>query len=248
MKNIKGISIRRKLSFFIIAVFSMLLLFVNISCGIYSFGSKNNIEKKDSAALIETPPAEEFLSKESKSSIEQNNRSENLDDMKNDDSNNSQNQPQTPGYLELYEGLHVTGIPVEVDIESYRLKVYGEVEKELSFTFNEIKNMPYERIYAELNCPGFFTDEGYWTGVRIIDILNEAGLKENASEVLFTEIDGGYYSTLPLEKAKQEGYLIAYQFNGKEFSKFHGYPLRIVAKGEPGSVWVKWLGEIKLLN
>jgi DMSO/TMAO reductase YedYZ molybdopterin-dependent catalytic subunit len=39
---------------------------------------------------------------------------------------------------------------------------------------------------------------------------------------------------------------VAYHFNDKEFHKVHGYPLRITADGEPGYVWVKWLGEIRV--
>ena len=38
--------------------------------------------------------------------------------------------------------------------------------------------------------------------------------------------------------------IIAYQFNGKEFHKVHGFPLRLVAGGKEGSDWVKWLSRI----
>jgi DMSO/TMAO reductase YedYZ molybdopterin-dependent catalytic subunit len=151
-------------------------------------------------------------------------------------------------YLDLYEGLHITGIPIDVDIKSYRLKISGAVDKELDLTFDDIKNMESAREEIELECPGFFVDKGYWTGVRVIDLLNLAGIKKDAKNVEFISIDGSYTQTLPIEKIKGDGFLIAYQFNDKEFSKYHGYPLRLTAKGEAGSNWVKWLGEIKVIT
>jgi Sulfite oxidase and related enzymes len=151
-------------------------------------------------------------------------------------------------YLDLYEGLHITGTPIDVDIKSYRLNISGAVDKELSLTFDDIKKMESVREEIELVCPGFFVDKGYWTGVNVIDLLNLAGIKKEAKNVEFISIDGSYTQTLPIEKIKGDGYLIAYQFNDKEFSKYHGYPLRLTAKGEAGSYWVKWLGEINVVT
>ena len=137
---------------------------------------------------------------------------------------------------DLYEGLHITGTPIDVDIKTYRLKITGAVDKELSLTFDDIKNMESVREEIELVCPGFFVDKGYWTGVKVIDLLNLAGIKKEAKNVEFISIDGSYTQTLSIEKIKGDGFLIAYQFNDKEFSKYHGYPLRLVAKGEAGSL------------
>jgi DMSO/TMAO reductase YedYZ molybdopterin-dependent catalytic subunit len=152
-----------------------------------------------------------------------------------------------PNYLELYEGLHITGTVIDVDIKTYRLKISGAVDKELSLTFDDIKKMKSVREELELVCPGFFVDKGYWTGIKIIDLLNLAGTKKEAENVEFINIDGSYKKTLPIEKVNGDGFLISYQFNDKEFSKYHGYPLRLVAKDEAGSYWVKWLGEIKVV-
>jgi DMSO/TMAO reductase YedYZ molybdopterin-dependent catalytic subunit len=151
-------------------------------------------------------------------------------------------------YLDLNEGLHITGTPIDVDIKTYRLKISGTVEKELSLTFDDIKNMKSTREEITLVCPGFFVDNGYWTGVRVIDLLNLAGIKNGAKNVEFISIDGSYKQTLSVEKIKGDGFLVAYQFNDREFSKYHGYPLRLVAKDEAGLYWVKWLGEIKVVS
>ena len=161
---------------------------------------------------------------------------------------NQDSTEQQPGYLQEYEGLHITGELIDVDIKTYRLEIAGAVDKTLSLTFDEVKNLPSVRIYSELECPGFFTDKGYWTGVKILDLLNMAGLKENAKRVEFSAVDESYSKILSLEEIQPEDFLIAYKFNDKEFSKYHGFPLRVVAKGLPGSVWVKWLGKIEVLT
>ena len=163
-------------------------------------------------------------------------------------SKNIESNNEGTGSFDLYEGLHITGKPIEVDIKTYRLKISGAVDKELSLTFDDIKNMKSVREEIELICPGFFVDNGYWTGVGVIDLLNLAGIKKEAKNVEFMCIDGSYTQTLSLETVKGDGILIAYQFNDKEFSKYHGYPLRLVAKDQFGSFWVKWLGEIKVIT
>jgi DMSO/TMAO reductase YedYZ molybdopterin-dependent catalytic subunit len=151
-------------------------------------------------------------------------------------------------YLDFYEGLHITGTSIEVDIKTYHLNITGSVDKELSLTFDDIKKMESVREEIELVCPGFFVDKGFWTGIKVIDLLNLAGIKKEAKSVEFISIDGSYKQTISIEKLKGDGFLISYQFNDKEFSKYHGYPLRLVAKGEAGSYWVKWLGEIKVVD
>lgn len=154
---------------------------------------------------------------------------------------------QSFGYYPLVDGLHVTGNPVEIDIEKYRLEVIGEVETLLSLTFDEIKAMESTRIFAELVCPDTFRDEGYWTGISVDSLLKLAKVKDGAAEVNFISLDGVYSKSLKIEEVTDnEDLLIAYHFNDKEFPSIHGYPLRIVAKGYPGYIWVKWLGIIEV--
>ena len=148
------------------------------------------------------------------------------------------------GAYPLVEGLHVTGTPVDIDIETYRLKVSGAVDTPLSLSLEEIKTMEAQRESVTLVCPGFFTDEGNWTGVRIADLLDLAGVKPEAEQLKFVAADGNYSANLRLDDAMGEGMLIAYAFEDKPLPKVHGYPLRVVAKDQQGNRWVKWLGEI----
>ena len=152
----------------------------------------------------------------------------------------------TSQYLQLVDGLHVTGIPVEVDIAGFRLAVGGAVERPLSLSLEQLRALPAVRAQLTLDCPGFFTDRGVWTGVPVRDLLALAGVKPGAVKAVFTSLSQGYTSTLSLAEVGKDGVLVAYEFEGKPFPVVHGYPLRLTAKDHPGSVWVKWLGEIRV--
>ena len=152
--------------------------------------------------------------------------------------------PLSSLYLSKVEGLHVTGTAVNVDIETFRLEVGGKVDSPLELSFAEIKALDSTRLEAELVCPGFFVDKGFWTGVPVRDLLEEAGVRPGARRVSFTSVDGSYTQSLPVEKALDPRMLVSYEFDDREFPVVHGYPLRLVAPGEPGSIWMKWLGSI----
>jgi len=149
-----------------------------------------------------------------------------------------------PEYLSLADGLHVTGTPVEVNVDSYRLEVSGLVARPLALRLSEVRALPRERRRMSLNCPGFFTDEGYWTGVRLDEILRMAGYQSSAKAVDFASIDRSYTQSVTLAEALSGSILVAYQFDDADFPVYHGFPLRIAADGQPGSLWVKWLGSI----
>jgi len=148
------------------------------------------------------------------------------------------------GAYPVVEGLHVTGQPVDIDIDTFRLEVSGAVETPLRLSLEEIQAMAAEREFVTLVCPGFFVDEGHWTGVAIGDLITLASLEDEASTVSFISADGSYSVNLGLDEVMAEGMLIAYAFEDKPLHKVHGYPLRVVAKDQPGNRWVKWLGKI----
>ena len=203
-------------------------------------GAKTNITGDENASANN--------SSDSGSSIAQDDNSQDLTEIQISKGTSPTAGPPLGGFAtQIIEGLHVTGTQIDIDIESYRLKITGLVEDELSLTFEEIKAMPSARVFAVLDCPGFFVDEGYWTGVEISYLLDLAGVKrDEASTLVFSDYENGYSKTIEIEMIEQEGFLVAYHFNDSEFLPVHGFPLRIVAKGEYGSVWVKWLGEIKV--
>ncbi|MEJ2056226.1 MAG: molybdopterin-dependent oxidoreductase [Desulfofustis sp.] len=151
---------------------------------------------------------------------------------------------ETFEYNQEFEGLHITGQPFDLDPATYRLSITGLVETPLSLSFDEVKALEQTSRKLALNCPGFFTDIGIWSGVSVRTLLDKAGLKEDAKMVIFSTPDDSYRTRFPVSEAIKDDMIIAYQFNGKEFHRVHGFPLRLVAGGKEGSDWVKWLAKI----
>jgi sulfite dehydrogenase (cytochrome) subunit A len=156
----------------------------------------------------------------------------------------AQTAPSEFKYMDLFEDLHITGTPIEIDIATYRLTVTGKVEKPLALSLEEVKALKAADRELALNCPGYFTDSGIWTGVPVRTLLEKAGVQAEAKAVIFTTVDESYTTRFPIQEAQSADMLVAYRFNGKDFHRVHGFPLRLVAGGKEGSDWVKWLGKI----
>ncbi|MCX5998560.1 MAG: molybdopterin-dependent oxidoreductase, partial [Chloroflexi bacterium] len=112
------------------------------------------------------------------------------------------------------EALHLTGSPSDVDISSYRLAVDGRVDSPLSLTYEEVKSYPAVTEVVLLICPGFFVDNGEWTGVPVSTLLDEAGIKSEASSIVF-HASGAYQQTLTREEVQAPGVFLAYAVDGQ---------------------------------
>jgi len=141
--------------------------------------------------------------------------------------------------------LHPTGKTPEINITEYRLIIDGLVENPLSLTYEAIMKYPTVTEVVLLICPDTFTNNAEWTGIPVTTLLAEAGLKAEAKEVAFYAVDG-YKQELHLDTVQQEGVFLAHTVNGELLPAEHGYPLRLVVKGEYGLYWVKWLERIEV--
>ena len=90
-----------------------------------------------------------------------------------------------------------------------------------------------------------------WTGARLKDILENAGVDPKAKHIHFLGADGppnpktpAYLRSLPIERALDPTTLVAYEMNGKPLSRLHGAPMRLVVPGWTGNHWMKWLRQI----
>ena len=180
-----------------------------------------------SRLVIEEPPPEEPTTDLSY-----------LIDMRPADVDNSE-LPITP-----VEELHTTQPEsVEVDIEQYRLIIDGLVENPLTLTYQDILTYPTVTEVVLLICSGFFADNAEWTGAPVETLLAEAGVKPEATAVVFHGADG-YSNTISLETAHESGVFLAHTVNGQVLPPEHGYPLRLVVKHHLGFEWVKWVEHI----
>ncbi|MFP6792655.1 MAG: sulfite oxidase, partial [Pseudomonadales bacterium] len=166
--------------------------------------------------------------------------------------------------------------PVDVDIAKWTLSVDGEsVIRPLTLSVSDLKSR-FENVSLQLtlesggngraefepSVPGNQWTLGaigcpQWQGVRLREVLNEAGIKDDAVYLGFHSADrhlSGDESKevisrgIPIEKAMADDAIIAWGMNGLDLSPVHGYPLRLVVAGWPGSVSGKWLTRISLRN
>jgi DMSO/TMAO reductase YedYZ molybdopterin-dependent catalytic subunit len=145
-----------------------------------------------------------------------------------------------PGYAELdpATGLHVTGTAQVIDVASYRLKVDGKVDRELSLSYDDLRRLPKVTATPRLVCPGVFEDTATWSGVPLKTILDMAGVQPDATEIRMNAADG-HWSVLALDKAFKPENFLAYELADQPLPVLHGFPLRAVLPDEYGSLWVK---------
>lgn len=152
-----------------------------------------------------------------------------------------------PSYLAIDPdtGLHMTGTPTAVDFATYRLKVYGLVDQELSLTYDEIRLLPKLTDDPELVCRGLFADFATWSGASLKSILELARVKTEASGITLRSADG-YSTGISLQEALEPANFLAYELEGNTLPVLQGFPLRAVFPGKDGYYWIKWLIEIEV--
>jgi len=92
-----------------------------------------------------------------------------------------------------------------------------------------------------------------WTGVRLRDVLQHAGVAADALEVVFRGADSAvlpatpdFVKSLPIGRALDESTLIAFEMNGDPLPHWNGAPARLVVPGWTGTYWMKHLTQIRL--
>jgi DMSO/TMAO reductase YedYZ molybdopterin-dependent catalytic subunit len=159
----------------------------------------------------------------------------------------------------------------KLDAASWRLKVEGAVERPLELSLDDLKKMTQSTQTATLECAGnsrvFLTPavrgvpwelgavgNAEWGGVPLAAVLDKAGVKSGAVEVVLEGADSGeirdepkspgvihFARSLPLDKARKPEVLLAHRMNGAELPASHGFPVRAVVAGWYGMASVKWL-------
>jgi DMSO/TMAO reductase YedYZ molybdopterin-dependent catalytic subunit len=172
-------------------------------------------------------------------------------------------------------GLHYLLIHFDiplVDAAAWRLELGGRVARTLTLTLDELQARPSRTLPVTLECAGNgrslltprplsqpWVQEAVgtaeWTGTPLAPLLEEAGVAEDALEVVFTGLDRGvqgddehdYARSLPLSEALCGDVLLAWAINGVPLPPQHGFPLRLVVPGWYGMTHVKWLRSIEVV-
>lgn len=130
-----------------------------------------------------------------------------------------------------------------VDTKIYRLKISGKVKQSLSLTYEEILKHPSVTETVLLICPGFFTNNGRWTGVSFSALLKDAGVLQKAK---YLDVKGAYGKVvrIALQDIDRKRIFLAYRVNNETLPRKHGFPLRLVYEDAYGYDWVKYVDEI----
>jgi DMSO/TMAO reductase YedYZ molybdopterin-dependent catalytic subunit len=162
----------------------------------------------------------------------------------------------------------------DVDVATWRLRVEGAVRTPLTLSLDDLQAMPALTRVVTLECAGngrlFLSPRASgvqwaqgavstaeWTGVRVSDVFERAGLAPGALEVIADGLDQGtsgspprpagpisFHRSLSLEDAVTRDALLAWAMNGAPLPPAHGFPLRLVVPGAYGMAAVKWLGRL----
>ena len=167
-------------------------------------------------------------------------------------------------------------VPEGNDAKKWTLTIDGEsVVNKKTYTLAELKSKFEQHTYqVTIECGGNGRSEfnppakgnqwtvgavhcASWTGVRLRDVLKDAGIKSNAVYI-------GYHATdlhlsrdpnkepisrgCPMWKANENETLLAFKMNGEDIPLIHGYPLRLIVGGWPASVSGKWINRISIRN
>ena len=182
----------------------------------------------------------------------------------------AQRYPITP--VGLHYLLVHFDIP-EVNAGDWHLDIGGLVARRTSLTLEDIKKRPSVTVPVTLECAGngralltprpatqpWFVEgvgTAEWTGTPLRPILEESGLDEKTTEVVFSGLDQGvqgdvlqyYQRSLSVREAMGDDVLLAYQMNGEMLQPQHGYPVRLLVPGWYGMTSVKWLQSIEAVG
>ena len=166
-----------------------------------------------------------------------------------------------------------SGIPTAVDLKTWRLEVAGNVRTRLSLTLDDLKQKfePVSlvavnqcsgnaRSLFEPRVPGGqwrfgAMSNARWTGARLKDLMERAGLRAGTVEISFAGLDTpalaatpSFEKSLPLGTAQNPDILVAYAMNDKPLPMLNGYPVRLIVPGWYATYWVKSLSHITVRN
>jgi DMSO/TMAO reductase YedYZ molybdopterin-dependent catalytic subunit len=177
---------------------------------------------------------------------------------------------------ELFHIVTIIADPLpDIAPADWRLAVEGQVESPFSLNYDQLKALPARTITAVVECAGnsrnsvspplpkSFLNNGYvgnarWRGAPLRLVLERAGVKPEARDVVLEGADRGhppfaphevaFAKGIPIEKALHPETLIVYEMNGAPLPREHGGPVRALVPGWYGTYHVKWLTRIEVLD
>ena len=171
----------------------------------------------------------------------------------------------------FYVRWHLQAIPTDVNLDTWRLRIDGAVDRPLELSMADLQRMGGDEVIAVNQCSGNSRrllnprvagaqwgngamGNARWAGVSLAKLLREAGVKPDAVQVSFDGLDEGPLSSVPdfvkalnVEHALQPDVLVAFSMNNEALPELNGFPARLVVPGSYATYWVKALHHITVL-
>lgn len=136
--------------------------------------------------------------------------------------------------------LHVGPIPT-FDPQKWGFRLFGLVEEEVVFSYQEFMNLPKVEIVSDFHCVTRWSRlNNLWEGVTFQEVMKHIRPKPEARYVM-VHCDGGYSANLPLQALLDDDVLFAYRHDGRDLTPEHGWPLRLVVPKRYAWKSAKWV-------
>jgi DMSO/TMAO reductase YedYZ molybdopterin-dependent catalytic subunit len=165
--------------------------------------------------------------------------------------------PPGQSLTQKFPVLHYGPVP-RFDPATWDLRVWGEVEEEVRWTWDEFQKLPRSKVNMDLHCVTRWSKfDTEWEGVSVRTLVDQGLIKPKPSaRYVMQHAEYGFTVNLPLEIVLADNFLLATHFNGEPITPDHGYPLRGVVGYIPGRddlkvpyLWkgAKWLRGLEFM-
>ncbi len=148
--------------------------------------------------------------------------------------------------------VHTAIVPPAIEPSSWQLRIHGMVDKEVTITYDQLMQRKLTEAWVTLNCVsnpvgGPLIGNAWWSGVRLADILQEAGVQDGADAVLQTSDDGWTCGTPLAALTDGRDAMLVVAMNGEPLPIAHGFPVRTLVPGLYGYVSAcKWVVDMEV--
>ncbi len=151
-----------------------------------------------------------------------------------------------PGQHAVEKILDMGGTPGTATRADWNVRIYGEVEKPMVLSYEELLNLDQVDVICDVHCvTGWTLLDSSWTGVRLGSIMDQVKPSKSGGFIIF-EAAEGYTSNVPIGDARQENVILAHSFFGEKLQRAHGAPVRVVIPDRYFYKSVKWLEAVKV--
>lgn len=143
--------------------------------------------------------------------------------------------PPGQSLTQKFPVLHYGPVP-PFDPATWNFRIWGEVEEEITWTWEEFQKLPRTKVVMDIHCVTRWSKfDTEWEGVSVKTLVEQGILKiKPSARFVIQHAEYGFTANLPLEVVLQENFLLATHFNGQPLTPDHGYPLRGVVGYVPG--------------